>query len=78
MSRREYICYDGRACRFDGGSGKTDRATIMDIAATLELALGSAIGQCAIYSYADDGESLTDERWECDCMDGRITHRRRG
>lgn len=74
QGQRDYIIYDGRACRSNNSPADTDDCTVLCYAYSLEEARDAAKNfgfQCAIYSYAVnpkkgcDGE-LTDERWEED------------
>lgn len=61
---RMYILYDGRAC---GGQG-TDDATVLVACSSDREARGykGDYGQMACYSYAVNGQELSDERWEWD------------
>jgi len=62
--KRMWLLYDGRAC---GGVG-TDRAICLVACISNRQAkrYRTWYGSCACYSYAEDGENLTDERWEWD------------
>lgn len=63
---RHYILYDERAC----GNGDTDDASVVCAGIrSLKEAKKDArmMGfTCACFSYREDGNTLVDERWECD------------
>jgi hypothetical protein len=76
VAPRFYIIYDGRAC----GAQGTDGASVLFAVGedrTEAVEAMAMYGQCALYSYAQAGRTLSGERWECDGTAEAIQQARR-
>ncbi len=63
---RTYILYDGRAC---GAAGTEDASVLVACDSNREAkSYKGDYGQMACYSYAVNGDQLSDERWGWDYL----------